>query len=91
MPARHHAQLVAGVDAGGLVVVAAVDDDVVDVVLDEVDVELDDDEEEVVVDGVVVGGVDALVFDVVGSGSARTKVTFRLTAGVPVAFFTVSV
>ena len=86
----------AGVVAGVLLAVGVLAEEVAGVLLDdELDVVLDEDEdedEEVVVGGVVVGGVDeVLVSDAGGSGSARTKVTFRLTAGVPVAFFTVSV
>ena len=91
MPARQHAQLVAGVVAGVLLAGVLVAD-VLGVLLDdEFDVELDE-EEEVVVDEDVGDVVDELlVSDVVGSGRARTNVTFRLTAGAPVAFFTVSV
>ena len=72
--------------------VGALEDELVGVVLELLD---DDDDEEVdaVVDDEDVDGVDdeLLVDELLVCGSARTKVTVRLTAGAPVAFFTVSV
>jgi hypothetical protein len=83
---------VAAVVAGASFVLAVVEVDVVGVlVFDVLEVEVDD-EVVLVVDEVVDAVLDELVVsDVVGSGNARTNVTFRLTAGVPVLFFTVSV
>jgi hypothetical protein len=82
-------QLVAGVVAGALVELDVREDEVLGAVLDE----LDEVDGALVVDGLVlVDGVDEelVAFEVLVDGSARLRVTDRLTSW-PVTFFTVSV